>query len=219
MEKTAPEQGQEYYTLRLHFEKKGMLGYIGHHDLMRLIYRVCNILKWPLRYSSGYNKRPRIALGYPIPMGYEASCEAMDILLNESIEHPMESLNALLPKGLRILSAEIKKGKQPSIMEMTSEMHYRFNFAADIDSAEIRERLEAFMAKDHIEVQRRKGNKSKTIDLKSFVKYWQVEKRSIDICYKVIDSQTGRPDEFLKLAFDGEIPFYIAERKHVRIKE
>lgn len=212
-------QGPEYYTLRLYFEKKGMLRYIGHHDLMRLIYRVCNMLKWPLRYSSGYNKRPRIALGYPIPMGYDASCEAMDILLNETVENPMEALNSLFPEGLRILRTEMQRGKRASIMTITREMHYRFHFEEEPDAAEIRERIEAALAKDHIYVQRRKGKETRSLDLKPFIKYWQVNSNTMDVCYKVVNAQTGRPDEFLKLAFGDEIPFYIAERKHITIKE
>ena len=105
------EQPIIYYTLRFEYEKNGMMRYISHHDFMRVIYRVCNILKWPLRFTSGYNRRPRIAAGYPIPMGFDAGNETMDIILNYNVKDPKETLNAVLPEGIKIHRADIIKGK------------------------------------------------------------------------------------------------------------
>ncbi|MDD3095936.1 MAG: TIGR03936 family radical SAM-associated protein, partial [Candidatus Marinimicrobia bacterium] len=213
------EQGQEYYTLRMFFEKRGMLRYVGHHDLMRLMLRVCNMLKWPLRYSSGFTKHPRIALGYPIPMGFDGMREAMDILLNGKVESPAEALNALLPEGLRILHAEMRKGKQPSLMQSTRELCYRFHFDEALDVAGIRERIEKALAADRVIMERKSGKRPGAVDLKPFIRYWSAGEQSLEVCYKVIDSRTGRPDEFLQLAFDKKIPFYTGERKYVTIKE
>lgn len=215
----AEEQGQEYYTLRIFFEKKGMLRYVGHHDLMRLMLRICNMLKWPLRYSSGFTKHPRIALGYPIPMGFDGLQEAMDILLNDRVESPAQALNALLPEGLRILRAEIRKGKQPSLMQSTRELCYRFHFDEALDIAAVRERVEKALAGDRVIMERKSGKRPGRIDLKPFIRYWSAEEQSLEVCYKVINSRTGRPDEFLQLAFDKKIPFYTGERKYVTIKE
>ena len=213
------EQPQTYYTLRLNFEKKGLMRYISHHDFSRLIQRICNVLHWPVRYTNGYNRRPRIALGYPIPMGYDASNETMDILLNDKIDTPVEKLNAVLPEGICILSANYYSEKRKSIMEITSELYYVFHFQESIDVIEIRQHIERILAQDSWIVERKHKKGIKEIDLKPFIKYWNIDEHSMAVCYKVEDSRTGRPDEFLKLAFGENIPYYIGERKRVTLKE
>lgn len=212
-------QPESYYTLRIYYEKTGMMRYITHHDLQRIMQRVCNILQWPVRYTRGYHRRPRISPGFPVPLGYEAREEAMDMLLNALVEDPAASLNAVLPQGLRISKAELQAGKRPAVMASTRELHYVFHFTESLEVKAVRERLERAFAQERCEVERagKKGNKK--IDLKPLVKFWSVEEKTLQVCYRVVNGKTGRPDEFLKLAFDKIIPYFTGERKHVTIKE
>ena len=213
------EQPTTYYTLRLEYEKNGMMRYITHHDFMRVIYRVCNILRWPLRFSRGFNRRPRIAAGYPIPMGFDAGNETLDIILNEDIKNPKETLNAVLPDGIKINNAEIIQGKRFSIMEHTSELYYVFNLMEEIDTDNIRSHIDEQLSKEKVLCERKHKKGLKTVDLKPFIKSWDINDKTLSVCYKVIESQTGRPDEFLKLAFGENIPYFIGERKYATIKD
>ncbi|RKY54837.1 MAG: TIGR03960 family B12-binding radical SAM protein [Candidatus Neomarinimicrobiota bacterium] len=213
------EQPIIYYTLRFEYEKNGMMRYISHHDFMRVIYRVCNILKWPLRFTSGYNRRPRIAAGYPIPMGFDAGNETMDIILNYNVKDPKETLNAVLPEGIKIHSADIIKGKRPSIMGHTSELFYIFHLMEKVDVEATRSQLSEILSKEKILCERKHKKGLKIIDLKPFIKSWDINEKALSVCYKVIESQTGRPDEFLKLAFGENIPYFIGERKFATIKD
>ncbi|MCD6336737.1 MAG: TIGR03960 family B12-binding radical SAM protein [Candidatus Marinimicrobia bacterium] len=213
------EQPIIYYTLRFEYEKNGMMRYISHHDFMRVIYRVCNILKWPLRFTSGYNRRPRIAAGYPIPMGFDAGNETMDIILNYNVKDPKETLNAVLPEGIKIHSADIIKGKRPSIMEHTSELFYIFHLMEKVDVEATRSQLSEILSKEKILCERKHKKGLKIIDLKPFIKSWDINEKALSVCYKVIESQTGRPDEFLKLAFGENIPYFIGERKFATVKD
>jgi len=213
------EQPLTYYTLRLEYKKNGMMRYISHHDFMRVIYRVCNILRWPLRFSSGFNRRPRIAAGYPIPMGYDAESETMDIILNHDVQNPKEALNSVLPEGIRIHKADTVQGKRPSIMEHTSELFYVFHLMEDINTGEVRAHLSEKLSKEKVPCERKHKKGLKIIDLKPFIKSWDINEKTLSVCYKVIESQTGRPDEFLKLAFGENIPYFIGERKFATVKE
>lgn len=209
----------QYYTLRLRLEKKGMMRYIAHHDFLRVMYRVCNILKWPLRFTQGYNRRPKIAAGYPIPMGFDAGNETMDILLNAQVENPKEKLNAVLPEGIKVINAEIQQGKRSSIMENTEELFYTFHFHEEIDHDVIRTHLEKLLSADEVWVERLRKKGNKKVNIKQFIKSWVVNEKEISVCYNVINSQTGRPDEFLKLAFGKNIPYFIGERKYAKVKD
>ena len=214
-----PEQTADYYTLRIELEKRGMMRYISHHDFLRVMYRVCNIMRWPLRYTQGYNKRPRIAAGYPIPMGFDAGRETLDIILNDIVPSPLESLNTVLPDGIKILSAEIREGKRDSIMEKTEEMYYVFRLQEAIDTKSVRKRLEERLAPQTVPMERKGKKGKKIIDLKPFIKEWGIDDHQLSVCYRVIESQTGRPDEFLKLAFDENIPYFIGERTYTLVKD
>lgn len=210
----------DYYTLRLLLEKKGMMRYIAHHDFLKLIYRVSNILRWPLRFTQGYNRRPRIAAGYPIPMGYDASAETIDIVLNAEVENPKENLNAILPEGIKVLSADIVPGKRASIMGETRELMYVFHMLEDIDEESLKQRLQEILLMPSIELERKNKKKgTKIIDLRPFIKNCNYDNKELSVTYHVIDSQTGRPDEFLKLAFGDNIPYFIGERKYALVKE
>jgi radical SAM family uncharacterized protein/radical SAM-linked protein len=213
------EQPITYYTLRLEYEKNGMMRYISHHDFMRVIYRMCNILRWPLRFTNGFNRRPRIAAGYPIPMGFDAGNETMDIILNADVENPKEALNAVLPDGIKINKADSIQGKRPSIMEHTSELHYVFNLMEEVSTDNIRLHLNEQLSKEKVLCERKHKKGLKTIDLKPFIKSWDINDKTLSVCYRVIESQTGRPDEFLKLAFGENIPYFIGERKYATIKD
>jgi radical SAM family uncharacterized protein/radical SAM-linked protein len=220
--KKEPEHAEpmRFFTLRIRLEKTGMMRYISHHDFLRVIYRVCNIMHWPLRFTQGFNRRPRISAGYPIPMGYDAGCETIDIILNEVVENPKDTLNAVLPEGIKILSAEITEGKRSSIMENTKELMYVFHFKEHIDVDHVRHHLEEVLSGNEVLVERKNSKKgNKTVNLKPFIQSWDMNAKEMNVCYNVLDSQTGRPDEFLKLAFGENIPYFIGERKFATIKE
>ena len=184
------------------------------------MYRVCNILRWPLRFTQGYNRRPRIAAGYPIPLGFDAGNETLDILLNEKVDNAKNALIAILPEGIHVHSADLKEGRRPSIMDQTEELCYRFNFLETIDVHKARVRLEKLIEQQEIPVERKaKKGVTKTMDLKPFIKSWNINEKALTVSYKVINSQTGRPDEFLKLAFGENNPYFIGERKYATVKD
>ncbi len=210
----------DYFTLRLTLEKRGMMRYIAHHDFLRLIYRVCNILRWPFRFTQGYNRRPRIAAGYPIPMGYDAGAETIDIVLNAKVTDPVNKLNMIFPEGIKVLGADLVSGKRSSIMEKTTELKYAFKFLEEIDEGRLLARIEEINQSDSIILERKNKKKgTKTIDLRPFIRTCEYANNELSVCYKVINSQTGRPDEFLKLAFGENIPYFIGERKYALIKD
>jgi len=221
-EERCKEEGGDpatYETLRLFYEKKGMMRYLTHHDFMRLIYRACNIAGWKLRYTCGFNPRPRIALGFPVPMGFDAGNEAMDILLNKPVEDPAETLNAILPEGVRILRCESSAGRRTSVMETTRDMLYVFHFREPIDLADTKHRIEKALAGETCLMERTYKKGVKKVDIKPYIKHWQADTQTISVCYRVLHGKTGRPDEFMRLAFNKNIPDYLGERKNTTVKD
>ena len=210
-----PEQGSERYITRLEFSKTGLMRYLSHQDLFRLIHRTLNLLRLPVRFSEGFNPRPRISLGYPIPMGFEAFSEYADITFNTPVDGLREKLNSIFPPGLRILKTQDVSKDTPSVMKATCYLDYEALFSEKIPIQKINKTLDELARKDQWLVTRhhpKKGNK--TIDLKPLVDNFTINetRRSIFVRFRVMESRTGRLDEFLHILFKEDFPPYEGRR-------
>ena len=56
--------------LRVTFSKEGWLIYSSHLDLMRVWERALRRAGMPLRYSAGYNPRPKLQLARALPLAH-----------------------------------------------------------------------------------------------------------------------------------------------------
>ena len=93
---------------RLLFEKRGDAVYLSHLDLMRVFQRAfkrADILIW---HSQGFSPRAYVSIALPLPVGMESRCEILDFEIEDgAVELPALAgrLNAVLPAGIRVLSA------------------------------------------------------------------------------------------------------------------
>jgi len=214
------EQGDSRFIYRFVFSKTGLMRYVSHQDLFRLIHRALNILHLPVRFSEGYNPRPRISLGYPIPMGFDAFTEYADIAFNAPVDKLNEKLNSVFPEGMRILKYTLIPPETPSVMQDTRELEYEARFFSPVFTQAIITRWSTLKEREQWPVIRKhpkKGNKA--IDLKQFIEDYRLntEQRLISVVFSVQDSRTGRLDEFLSLIFQGDIPPYEGRRRTVTL--
>lgn len=210
-----PEQTDNRHIVRLEFSKTGLMRYLSHQDLFRLIHRALNLLHLPVRFSQGFNPRPRISLGYPIPMGFEAISEYADITFNTPVTGLMEKLNSVFPQGLRILKTWVISSETSSVMQQTRYLDYEAVFSGQVRIKDINETMDELARKDQWLITRhhpKKGNK--TIDLKPLVDTYTINdsRQSVTVRFAVKDSRTGRLDEFLHLLFKEHIPPYEGHR-------
>ena len=99
--------GSAPFSLRLRFQKRGMLQYISHLDLLRTMEHVVVRAGLPLRYSEGFNPHVRLSFGMPLSVGAESITEYMDVQLTREVDPQWakSQLNAQLPQELSVLSA------------------------------------------------------------------------------------------------------------------
>ena len=95
------------FSLRLRFQKRGMLQYISHLDLLRTMEHVVVRAGLPLRYSEGFNPHVRLSFGMPLSVGAQSITEYMDVQLLRAVDFTWakEQMNAQLPPELSVLSA------------------------------------------------------------------------------------------------------------------
>jgi len=80
--------------------------FLSHHDMMRMFEHAAVRAKLPLRYSEGFNPRPKLSLPLPRPTGVASRCELLVMRLTEPVEaaRVAEGLAATLPEGVTIVA-------------------------------------------------------------------------------------------------------------------
>lgn len=98
---------KDFSTVRIVFSKTGRARYISHLDLNRTMTRAVRRAELPIWYTEGFNKHPYLTFASPLSLGYEGERETMDLRLagEMSYEELATRLDAVMPEGLRILSA------------------------------------------------------------------------------------------------------------------
>ena len=79
----------------------------------------------PIAFSEGFNPHPLLTFALPLSVGYTSECEIIEIVLSEVIDTAeiMERLNAVLPDGVRILSAHAGKSNMKKLDIALYEVH------------------------------------------------------------------------------------------------
>jgi len=90
------------------FSKTGLMKYISHLDLMRLLTRAMRRADFPLKFTEGFSPHPKLSIKRALKLGLESEFEEASILLKEDIE-PENFINKLqkqLPEGIKIKDAK-----------------------------------------------------------------------------------------------------------------
>ena len=95
------------YKLRFCFEKNGPAAYISHLDLMKALQRSFVRAGIPVKYSQGFNPHIEMSIVVPLSTGYETRCDRcdLDLMVDELPENFVESLNDVMPWGMKVLYA------------------------------------------------------------------------------------------------------------------
>ena len=134
---------------RLQFTKYGDMKYVSHLDLIRLFTRIFHRADLPLAYSEGFNPHPKMSVLLPLSVGFESSCEYIDVELKEGVGmlDCMKKLKGKLPLGMEIpqITELNETSKKAKAIRYAS---YEFRF----DSPLTQEQADAFLELDTIEV-------------------------------------------------------------------
>lgn len=157
--------------VRIWFEKKGMIRYISHLDLMRTVTRAIRRSEIPLWYTEGFNPHPYMTFSLPLSLGMESECESMDIKIEGDITDGeiLGKLKAVMPDGIHVtaVTQPVSDPKEIAYGEFT------LDFDGDFDREQAKEAINGILSKDEIIIQKpgKKGHKKvmKEIDLKPLI--------------------------------------------------
>jgi radical SAM-linked protein len=125
--------------LRFTLEKRGKLRFLSHLDWLRMLYRAVAQSGLPLAYTQGFNPKPKISVGAPLPLFWDGLAEHLDIALSESVsskflpEELLSRLNQHLPSDGKAIAVEVLAPTAPSIDKQTRQVKYLLRPPADLE--------------------------------------------------------------------------------------
>ncbi len=158
--------------IRTKFVRGEEVKYISHLDLMKVFERALRRSRIPIAYSQGFNPRPQMVFGLPLPVGVTSEAEYADFQLSDHIpcEDFIESLNGELPKGFQITGAREKRTKD-NIMASINMASYEILVSSDmpLDIGMMRGIIDEFLAQPSIIAKKEGKQGVKDIDIRPMI--------------------------------------------------
>lgn len=183
--------------LAIHFAIEGDLRFISHHDSLRLFQRALARAGVPVKYSEGFNPRPRMRISLPRPVGVASFAEllVLELTSDDDPASLVARLSAQIPEGMRFLSAEKLADRERCL---PSEVQYDLELGAQVRESVVKAVL-AFLSSERVLSERRAGRNTtaKTIDIRPFVTDMRVEKSVLCWTQTISPEGTARVSEVL----------------------
>ena len=158
--------------VRVRFEKKGVLKYVGHLDMMRYFQKAISRANLPIAYSEGFNPHQIMSFGNPLGLGMTSSAEYMDIELLEEVPSldGINRLNKQMVSGIKILSFRYLPDKAKNAMSATWASSYKIELNDKIEEAigdmsDISQRIDEFMSQKECIITKKTKKSTRKLDI------------------------------------------------------
>jgi len=151
---------------RLTYAKLDQARWLGHLELVSALYRSLRRSGLPLIFTAGFHPLPRLSFHGALPVGVESLAETLDVDLASSLEPAIlvQTLNRVLPPGLKILAAAVlPKRLAPPRLETAV---YRVASPEPVFQSQV---AETFLAQKEFLVTKRRREEDRAVDLRQLV--------------------------------------------------
>jgi len=205
----------ETIGFEIKFKVAGKLRFLSHAEMLSVFQRACVRAGINVKYSEGFNPRPKMSLPLPRPVGIESDDELLYLRMSgdsftgpgapdeqRATEHESRikaELSAQLPEGCELLSVSLA-GKGRSFQPCSA------TYVLPVRTEYIDEKLKAtiarLLASENLSIQRRMGiktSKVKNLDVRAFFKSIKLDNRGIIVECNISSAGAIRIDEILRL--------------------
>ncbi|MBQ9315032.1 MAG: DUF2344 domain-containing protein [Clostridia bacterium] len=147
--------------IRVKYEKREEVKYVGHLDTMRTFIRCIKRTNIPVSYSKGFNPRIQISFALPLGVGVTSKSEFFDLTLENkmNIDLFLSELNSTLPDGFKVVAAYYPESKK-SLMSLVKEAVYEITINDEINF----EKVDALFQQNEILIEK---NTDKNVVIKN----------------------------------------------------
>ncbi|OEJ26904.1 radical SAM protein [Streptomyces agglomeratus] len=154
--------------IRLRYTKRGRLRFTSHRDFQRAFERALRRADVPMAYSAGFTPHPKVSYANAAPTGTGSEAEYLEIALTapRDVGELRELLDESLPDGLDITDAVEARTSGLADRLQASVWEMRLDGVSPEDAQKA---VDAFLAAESVEVQRRTKNGMRSFDARSAV--------------------------------------------------
>ena len=127
--------------VRIKFEKRGSLRFIGHLDLMRYFQKANRRADLPIAYSEGFSPHQIMSFAAPLSMGVESTAEYADFKLTDEAQITSEEAVRRMNREMAYISDETIMEEQKKCRRILQ----RLNFCDRSDFEKISEILQELL--------------------------------------------------------------------------
>lgn len=163
----------QHFKYIVHYSRRGRICYLGHLEVLQLVFRTLRRADIPVHFSQGFNPSPKVSFGPALPVGTESLAEFFIMDLTRplpDLKATAERLNATLPPGLEILRLELHNGKMPQKMRV----NYRISYGSPVGEQQ-RSAVAAFLDAPQFLVKRERKKKMQEVDIRPQISSFTVE--------------------------------------------
>jgi len=126
-----PGDGSRTVRVRVRFSKTGRLAYLSHLELMVAILRALRRTGVPLDFSRGFNPKPKVSFGPPLPVGVAGEREYFDMEVFPPLDLKFfsEVISQTLPEGIGMHDMVFISSREDSLDRFISRYAYRVSAA------------------------------------------------------------------------------------------
>ena len=157
----------ENFRYRFYYQKKGLMRFLGHLDMVAVFHRACLMARLPVAYTQGYNPHPRIAFGPPLPFGVSGEEEAFDMVTTLHFNMDPLAMNRWLPDTLQIQRYEEIPFPTASLNSSITSAVYRFRLPAEVSRDELKGHIIELLRHDELIITVEKKGRSIQKDIRS----------------------------------------------------
>ena len=186
--------------VEIDFSVQGEGRFLSHHDMMRLMTHAVGRAKLPLRFSQGFNPRPKMSLPFPRPVGVASHVERLLVELSDPMTDAevVRRLAAQMPPGIELTGGRILASRQPPQARTAS-----YTLAVDAPTSEsLRRRLAELSSQARWPVTRparREGKPDRHLDLRQLIGSLDVEGQTVSFTLTRHNEMWASVDEVLVL--------------------
>lgn len=185
------------YKVAIRFAVQDDVRFISHHDTMRMFERALARTELPVRFSEGFNPRPRLSLPLPRPVGVATRADVLTFELDHPIDpaEALRQLTAQMPHGVSLLEAWRVHGHRPMQPESAT---YVVELPAEWVGP-VREKVRTILEASTWPIERDAGHSGpgKVMDLRSYLLEATVDAHRLHWTVRVTAGGSIRPSEFL----------------------
>lgn len=197
--------------VRVWFRKGERLRFISHLDVLRHWERAIRRAGLPLAYSQGFTPHPKIAFAAPLPLGFTAEAEVMDVTLTERVELPefRARLAAQTTDDLTVVDVREVPLAAPAPQALLAWADYEVELP--VPDEELATKVAEFLAADEWPYVDTKREKARTFDLRRAVAWLRVkpcgdDKALLSVRLQADQELTVRPEHLVDVLVPGVQP-------------